>query len=483
MPHVQGIGREQTLQFPPRLDDYIRAENPVRFLDVFVDKLDLQAMGFRRVEAAVEGRPAYHPRDLLKLYLYGYLNRIRSSRCLERESQRNVEVMGLLKCLTPDHKTIADFRKDHPKALRQVFREFIELCKALELFGGEIVAIDGSKFLAVNSSQRNYSERKLEKALKEIDEKLQRYLQQLDTNEATPPLPLALTPEQLQAKIEALKERQTKYEQIQTQLVESGERQLSLTDSDSRSMPMGQGTDVAYNVQIAVDAKHKLIVTAELTNQVTDQAQLSPMATQAKAMLEVEKLTVLADRGYYDGEEVKQCLESGITPNIAKPITSVNQNRGRFTKQDFRYDAEHDVYHCPGGAQLEFRFDTLELGRHIRYYKTAACRDCPLQEQCTQNVEGRRITRWLDEHLLEQMAERLKAHPEYRVQRSSLVEHPFGTLKRGMNQGYFLLKGLENVKAEFSLSALAYNLKRVFNILGAVTLIESLQSMGHFKLA
>jgi transposase len=336
MPHVQGIGREQTLQFPPRLDDYISAENPVRFLDVFVDQLDLQAMGFRRVEAAVEGRPAYHPGDLLKLYLYGYLNRVRSSRCLERESQRNVEVMWLLKGLTPDHKTIADFRKDHSKALRQVFREFIELCKALELFGGEIVVIDGSKFLAVNSSQRNYSERRVEKALKEIDEKLQRYLQHLDTNDATMPAPLDLTPEQLQAKVEALKERKRKYEQIQTQLAQSGETQLSLTDPDSRSMPMGQGTDVAYNVQIAVDAKHKLIVTAEVTNQVTDQAQLSPMATQAKATLEVEKLTVLADRGYYDGEEVKQCLESGITPNIAKPITSVNQNRGRFTKQDFR---------------------------------------------------------------------------------------------------------------------------------------------------
>ena len=264
MPHLQGIEREQTLQFPPRLDDYISAENPVRFLDVFVDQLDLQAMGFRRVEAAVEGRPAYHPGDLLKLYLYGYLNRVRSSRCLERESQRNVEVMWLLKGLTPDHKTIADFRKDHPKALRQVFQEFIELCKALELFGGEIVAIDGSKFLAVNSSQRNYSERKLEKALKEIDEKLQRYLQQLDTHDATPPLPLALTPEQLQAKIEALKERQTKYEQLQTQLVESGETQLSLTDPDSRSMPMGQGTDVAYNVQIAVDAKHNLTLLGKL---------------------------------------------------------------------------------------------------------------------------------------------------------------------------------------------------------------------------
>jgi transposase len=294
MSHLQGIDRNQTLQFPPRLDDYISAENPVRFLDVFVDQLDLQGMGFSHVEAAVEGRPPYHPGDLLKLYLYGYLNRVRSSRCLERESQRNVEAMWLLKGLTPDHKTIADFRKVHPKALKQVFREFIELCKALKLFGGEIIAIDGSKFLAVNSAQRNYSEKKLEKALKEIDEKLQRYLQALDANDAATPVPSNLAPEQLQQKIEVLKERQAKYRQIQTQLVESGETQISLTDPDSRSMPIGQGTDVAYNVQIAVDGKYKLIAVAEVTNQVTDQAQLSSMATQAKATLEVEALTVLA---------------------------------------------------------------------------------------------------------------------------------------------------------------------------------------------
>jgi transposase len=474
MPHLQGIDRNQTLQFPPRLDDYISAENPVRFLDVFVDQLDLQGMGFSHVETAAEGRPPYHPGDLLKLYLYGYLNRVRSSRCLERESQRNVEVMWLLKGLTPDHKTIADFRKVHPQALKQVFREFIELCKALELFGGEIVAIDGSKFLAVNSAQRNYSEKKLEKALKEIDEKLQRYLQVLDANDAAIPVPSDLTPEQYHQKIEVLKERQAKYQQIQTQLVESGETQISLTDSDSRAMKMGQGTDVAYNVQIAVDGKYKLIAVAEVTNQVTDQAQLSPMATQAKATLEVEALTVLADRGYYDGEEVKQCLESGITPNIAKPITSVNQKRGLYTKQDFRYDPERDVYHCPAGQELEFRFDAVELGRHIRYYRTAACKNCPLKDKCTTNRDGRRITRWVDEHLLEEMAQRLKVHPDYRIERSSLVEHPFGTLKRGMNQGYFLLKGLEKVRGEFSLSALAYNLKRVFNIVGVEKLISAL---------
>lgn len=483
MPHIIGVSRTEVLQFPPQLDDFISAENPVRFLNEFVAQLDLKALGFSRVEAALEGRPSYQPGDLLKLYLFGYLNRIRSSRGLERESQRNVEVMWLLKCLKPDHKTIADFRRDHPKALQRVFREFIELCKALELFGGEVVAIDGSKFLAVNSSQRNYTHKKLEKALKEIDEKLQRYLQALESSDAATLVPAKLTPEQKQAKIDALKKRQTKYQEIQTQLAASGESQLSLTDPDSRSMPMGQGTDVAYNAQIAVDGKYKLIVTIDVTNQVTDQAQLSPMAITAKETLEVEQLTILADRGYYDGEEVKTCLEAEITPNTAKPITSVNQNRGRYTKQDFRYDPQRDVYHCPVGQELEFRFDAVELGRHIRYYRTSACRDCPLKDKCTTNRDGRRITRWVDEHLLEAMAARLKAHPEYRVERSSLVEHPFGTLKRGMNQGYFLLKGLAKVKGEFSLSALAYNLKRVFNILGVKTLIEALKTMRYFKLA
>lgn len=478
MPHLQGYSRTETLQFPPRLDDYINAENPVRFLDAFVEQLNLQTLGFSRVEASVEGRPSYAPGDLLKLYLYGYLNRIRSSRCLERESQRNVEVMWLLKGLTPDHKTIADFRKDHPKALQGVFREFIALCKELELFGAEIVAIDGSKFLAVNSSQRNYTQRKLEKALKEIDAKIQQYLHVLDQNDVPEPGQVTLSAEQVQAKIDKLKPRQERYQEIKSQLAESGETQLSLTDPESRSMPMGQGTDVAYNVQIAVDGKHKLIVSADVTNQVTDQAQLSAMAIQAKATLDVNSLSVLADRGYYDGDEVKTCLAAGITPNIAKPITSVNQNRGRFLKSDFRYDCELDVYHCPGGAELEYRFDTVELGRHIRYYKTSACRDCLLKAQCTQNTEGRRLTRWVDEGILEEMAQRLTQHPEYRTQRSSFVEHPFGTLKRGMSQGYFLLKGLEKVKGEFSLSATAYNMKRTINILGVETLLKSLKGIN-----
>lgn len=441
MPHIQSDSRDTIILFPPSLDEYVTEDNPVRFIEAFVDQLELEALGFQRVVAAVEGRPGYHPADLLKLYIYGYLNRIRSSRALERETQRNVEVMWLLKKLTPDHKTIADFRKDQSEARRQVCREFTQLCKELELFGGELVAIDGSKFLAVNSRKRNFTAAKLEKLLKELDEHINAYWQELDEQDIQGEGIQPLTTKQLHEKLEQLQTRKTQYEDIQTTLLESGESQISLTDPDSRSRHVRQGSEVCYNVQTVVDAKYKLIVEHEVTNKVTDQTQLAPMAKRAKETLGIETLDAVTDRGYYDGSQIKQCLEAGITPYVPKPITSVNQNRGRYIKPDFIYDVERDIYCCPQGQPLEFRFATVELGRHIRYYKTAACRACPAQDLCTTNKEGRRITRWVDEHLLEEMAQRIQDHPEITRQRKEIVEHPFGTLKRGMNQGYFLCRG------------------------------------------
>jgi len=474
MPHLQGVSREAVIPFPPSLDEYIAADNPVRFIDAFVDQLDLLVLGFQRVVAAVEGRPAYHPADLLKLYLYGYLNRVRCSRCLERETRRNPEVMWLLKKLTPDHKTIADFRKDHGDALREVCRAFVQFCQALELFGGELVAIDGSKFLAVNSRRRNFSEKKLKRVLKDLDEKIAAYLSDLDQTEQQDAEHPACTPEDLRARVEQLQERRAGYQALQQQLEQSGESQLSLTDPDSRSMLLaGQRTAVSYNVQIAVDSRHKLIVEHEVTNNVTDQDLLSPMAVRAKATLEVEHLDAVADQGYYDGQEVKRCLAAGITPYIAKPHTSVNQHRGLYTRDDFRYDAARDVYRCPQGAELEFRFDTIEAGRHIRYYKTSACHTCSARALCTNNKDGRRITRWVDEHLLEAMARRVADNPALMKLRKQLAEHPSGTLKRGMNQGYFLLKRLVKVRGEMALSVLAYNLKRVMTILGVAKMIAA----------
>lgn len=476
MPHIQGRDRHSEVQFPPTLDDYIDAENPVRFIDAFVDQLDLAKLGFVRVAAAVEGRPGYHPGDLLKLYLYGYLNRIRSSRALERETHRNVELMWLLKQLRPDHKTIADFRKVHSEALRGVCREFTQLCKELELFGGELVAVDGSKFLAVNSRERNFGLSKLKTILQALDEQIATYLSELDEQDAQALVESMAAKEALSAKLVRLQARKAKHEALQAQMDEQGQTQLSLTDPDSRFMVNGSSGAVCYNVQTAVDAKHKLIVAHDVTNEVTDQLCLATMALQAQEALSVKAMEVVADRGYYDAQNVKQCLDAGITPYVAKPPTSKNGPLGRFTKTAFAYQAEVDEYECPAGERLTFRYESVEKGRQKRHYKlsASACRACELREQCTVNSAGRRISRWVDEHLLEQMSERVRANPQRMRQRQEIVEHPFGTLKRGMNQGYFLCRGLTKVRGEMSLSILSYNLKRVFNILGVEQMIAAL---------
>jgi transposase len=474
MPYISGTDRSAVLLFPEALDDYITRENPVRFIDAFVSSLDLLELGFTRAAPSQIGRPAYDPADLLRLYIYGYLNRLRSSRLLEREATRNLELMWLLRKLTPDFKTIADFRKDNLTALKSVCREFTLLCKRLELFGGELVAIDGSKFKAVNNRKRNFNQKRLGRAITEIDKKIDSYLKELDEADREEPEVKTPAAEELQKKIEQLKERKEKYEGLQQQLQESGEKQVSLTDPDSRSMVTHFNvTDVCYNVQTVVDSKHKLILEHEVTNDPTDQAHLSEMALQAKETLSVEEMEVVADMGYFDGEEVKRCIEAGITPYIAKPSTSANKKRGLFSKEEFRYEKERDCYFCPAGEELNYRFSTTELGRRIRYYATVKCRDCPLKAKCTRNKGGRRITRWVNEELLEEMAERVRENREKMKQRQQMVEHPYGTMKRAMNSGYFLLRGLKKVGAEMSLTVLCYNLKRVLNILGTARLIEA----------
>lgn len=444
----------------------------------YPDQLDLQALGFKRAVAAPTGRPAYHPADLLKLYIYGYLNRVRSSRLLERETQRNVAVMWLLKKLRPDFKTIADFRKDNLQAIKAVCREFTLLCKELGLFGGELVAIDGSKFKAVNSRARNFTQQKLARALERIEAKIETYLADLNQQDQQEVADSPSAAADLQTKIAQLQARQAQYVALQEQLEQSGETQLSLTDPDSRSMPLRTGTDVCYNVQTAVDAKHKLIVEHAVTNDVTDQAQLAPMAQRAKDTLGVESLAAVSDQGYYDGPQVKACLEQGITPYVPKPQTSANKKQGLFTKADFHYDRTRDSYWCPGGAELTYRFQTLEHRRDVKYYATPACSTCPIKPQCTRNKEGRRITRWVDEDLLDTMAERVRDNPHLMQQRKELVEHPFGTIKRAMDQGYFLLRGLAKVGAELSLTTLAYNMRRVITILGVPAMIAAVVASG-----
>jgi transposase len=352
MDYIRGTSRHQVTLFPEAVEDYITEDNPVRFIDAFVASLDLKELGFARTEPAETGRPAYDPGDLLRLYLYGYLHRVRSSRMLEREAKVNLEVMWLLGKLAPDFKTIADFRRDNLAALKGVCREFTLLCRKLKLFGGELVAIDGSKFKAVNNRRRNFNEARLTKAIKAMEQKIDGYLQSLEEADADDPDPNEPGPTaaELRVKIAELKERKAKYQALKEGMKESGAKQVSLTDPDARSMVMHHhSTEVGYNVQTVVDDQHHLIVEHEVTNDPTDHAHLAEMALRAKATLGVDQLEVVADMGYYDGAEVKQCAEAGVTTYIPQPITSINQKRGLFTKQDFVYDQTQDCYRCPAG--------------------------------------------------------------------------------------------------------------------------------------
>lgn len=477
MGYINGTDRAEVLLFPATLDDYITPENSVRFIDAFVTSLDLGALGFKRAVPACTGRPAYAPADLLKLYIYGYLNRVRSSRLLEREATRNLEVLWLLGKLVPACKTIADFRKDNLAAIKQVCREFTLLCRRLELFGGELIAIDGSKFKAVNNRKRNFSEQRLERAIAAIDEKVAAYVATLDAGDGEDtqaPAAKLPTAEELRQQIAALKERQTKYEALSTELKESGEKQISLTDPDARSMVTHFGvTAGCYNVQTAVDSKYKLIVAHEVTNNPTDHAQLFMMAMKAKQTLQVEEMNVLADMGYYDGAEVKKCAEAGIATFIPKPLTSSGKKRGLYTKADFSYDKATDCYTCPQKQTLSFRFRATERDRDIKYYASTQCRGCPAKHLCTTSADGRRLTRLVDEDLLDEMAKRVKENPQLMKQRQQLSEHPFGTIKRSMVSGYFLMRGLKKVATEMSLTVLGYNIKRVINIVGVGKLIAA----------
>ena len=463
MKHRAGLDRSQTLLFPERLEDYIGPENPVRFLDAFVARLDLHALGFDKARCADTGRPPYDPAVMLKLYLYGYLHRVRSSRLLEAECQRNVEMIWLLGKQAPDFKTIADFRKDNLKPLKAVARQFTLLCRKLELFGGELLAIDGSKFAAVNARDRNFNAAKLQELIERADARLAEYLQQLDRADTAEPGGASLSQNELARKIAALEERQDWHKELLAQL-DPDQKQISVTDPDTRKMPTAHGTVVGYNAQMAVDAKHKLIAADDVTSEVTDLRQLADVAPEAKANLELTKTEVVADAGYYNAAEVSRCVERGITPYIPKSDTSANTARGLYGKSQFKYDAAKDVYVCPAGAELTYRFATYELGRELKYCRASGCKQCALKSRCTRNKANRTITREENEHLMEAMAARMRAQPWKFKLRKTLAEHPFGTIKRWFGYTHFLLKGLAKVRCEWSLTTLAYNLKRVFNL-------------------
>src|SRR6186713_575408 len=473
---VEGADRGQSTLFPECLEDWIGEDNPVRVIDVFVDELDLAELGFVGVDPEATGRPSYHPSVLLKLYIYGYLNRVQSSRRLEREAGRNVEVIWLLGRLVPDHKTIADFRKDNGLGLRKVCARFVELCREMGLLATASVAIDGSKFKAVNNRDRNFTRAKVERRRAQLEESVARYLSQLDTADLQEPSEtLAAKTAHLKEKLAKLESEMKRLAAMDKQMLASPDQQISLTDPDSRSMATsGRGSGVVgYNVQVAVDTDHHLIITHEVTNSGSDRAQLANMARQAKAVLQTETLEAVADRGYFNSPEILACHEAGITVTLPKPQTSGAKSQGRFGKQDFAYLPEEDAYRCPAGEQLPYHYTNEEDGKMLRRYWTTACQNCSLKSQCTTGPE-RRIPRWEHEHLLEAVQQRLDASPQAMRVRRETVEHPFGTMKARMGATHFLTKTLPKVAAEMALSVLAYNLTRVMNIVGVRPLIAAI---------
>lgn len=477
MNYITGEDRHQSTLLPPTLDEYVHPDNPVRFIDVYIEGLDMCKLDFTHARLSRTGRPPYRPQDMLKLYVYGYLHKVRSSRALERETHRNIELMWLLGRLQPDFKTIADFRKNNTEALKGVCGEFIVLCKRMNLFGEALVAIDGSKFEAVNHSSASFTRKGLDQALAATGQQLQEWLEQLD--QADQDNLIGPSGQDLSQKIAELETYRGKLEALDQQIEDSGQTGGSLTDPDSRKMCTGHGgRDVCYNVQIATDSKHKLIVAFDVNSEHTDLHQLLPMAQQAKHMLGVDAVEVTADKGYYNQQHIVDCQHEQITCYVPAPKGNGGQSRDLFSKKDFTYHRALDGYQCPAGEFLPYKSTVNKAGKRTRIYETAACQRCPLRSRCTTARKGnRRMYRWVHEGIIETMKERIEQNPEKITLRGHLVEHPFGTLKRAMGAGFFLTKGLEKVSGEMSLSILAYNMKRVLNIVGLQRLMEAVRTM------
>ena len=474
---VEGEDRCQVTLLPECLDDFIDENNPVRVVDAFVDELDLRGLGFSGVQPAETGRPGYHPGVLLKIYIYGYLNRVQSSRRLERECQRNVEVMWLTGRLAPDFKTIADFRRDNGRGIRGVCRRFVELCSQLKLFSQGAVAIDSSKFKAVNSRDRNFTPAKVQGRMKQIEESIERYLDALEKADRTQLSEFVAKTDRLRDKIGTLREQMQRMQQMGELLSQQAEPQISLTDPDARSMmSQAKGTGiVGYNVQIAVDTKHHLIVAHDVTKVGHDRNHLSIMATAARDAMRKPRLRAYADRGYFNGPQIKQCSDEGIVPFVPKPLTSNAKFEGRFDKRDFIYIAKDDEYECPAGQRAIYRFTREENGLQLRRYWSSACPQCPMKPQCTPS-SYRRISRWEHEQVLQAMERRLNRQPEAMTLRRRTVEHVFGTVKHWMGSAHFLMRRQRNVATEMSLQVLAYNLKRVIAILGMARTMKAVSS-------
>ena len=469
---IEGDDRDQATLFPKRLDDYVAEDSPVRVIDVFIDDLDISGLGFK-TEPKDTGRPGYHPSTMLKIYVYGYLNRVPSCRRLEHEARRNVELMWLAGRLAPDFKTIADFRKDNGEAIRLVCREFVMLCRKLKLLTNVLVAIDGSKFKAVNNRDRNFTRAKMKRRLAEVEASIDRYLDQLASADRAEPA--EDNTQLMEDKVAALREEMARLKKLEVRMLATPDKQLSLTDPDARSMNCRGTGLVGYNVQSVVDSQHHLIIAHEVTNVGSDRSQLATMAKQTKAILELDTLDVVADRGYYNGDEIRACEQAGIDTYLPKPKTSGNKAKGQFDRSEFHYDARADEYECPAGERLIYRFTRTERGKDIRRYWSSACTSCSIKSQCTTG-DYRRVSRWVHEAVVNRAQARLDRRPDVMRVRRATVEHPFGTIKSWMGSTHFSMKTLPRVSTEMSLHVLAYNMKRVINLVGTRKLIATIQA-------
>lgn len=496
MRYIKGIEREQTILFPESIDDYVGDNNLVRFIDAFVNTLDMQELGFTYSQPKETGRKAYNPSSMLKLYIYGYTQRIRSSRRLESETIRNVEVMWLMEKLAPDFKTIADFRKDNISSLKKVFREFTLLCKKMNLFGKELAVIDGSKFKAVNSKAKCFTKGFLKSEIKEIDAKIDKHLKEIETIDREERNSKKIDKKKLESSIKEIREKREEVEQM-LKRIESGEiEQISKTDKDSRMMKQaGGGYKVSYNGQISVDSKHHLIIDIDVTNEGNDLNQLSNMAIKSKEILKDEnkeeiqdtqkkteedenKFKVVADAGYHKGEEIAKCESEEIACYVPSPQRSPNEKEGRYGIDDFKYDKDKDLYVCPANEELTFRGTEDRDGNELRRYECSKCKQCTLRDKCIKSKGNKVIKRSQYEEALQTVRDRCKANRDIVKKRGQIVEHVFGTMKEAIGYGGgFLLKGLEKVSGEFSLMALSYNIKRVQSVLGIITMIELLKQM------
>lgn len=482
MNYIQGIERNQTFLFPSTFEELIAEDNMVRVIDAFVNSLDMEELGFNKSRLAGTGRSPYHPRELLKLYFYGYVNKIRSSRNLAKECNRNIEVMWLIKGVKPRYKTIADFRKNHPGQFRKIFKQFVSLCHTWGLYGNEMVGIDSSGFRAINSKKNNYNQKKIDRHLAYIEEKIEDYLKELDSNDTQEKDVKQVSREELQQRLETLKKRQAKYKEIEKQLHESGAQQISTIDSDSRLLVKnGQPAEVGYNTQVSVDEKNKLIVDYKTTNQ-NDRKQLHDMATRAKEELKVEDINVLADKGYHNAEELHKCQQENITTYVGVPHYRNNSPlpASGYNTEDFEYDKQEDSYRCPQGNKLitngKFYKKPCRNGNFtlVKHYHTRACKECPAKHLCTDAKNGRIVERSQYQEAVDANTQRVKADKEKYLQRQMIVEHPFGTIKRSWGYNHVMVKGLNKADGEFGLIFLCYNLRRAINIFGVKALLDNL---------